>query len=426
MATVEVKQGTSTLCPVCRTKSKKVPSETVPALVKPELRSAVCEEPYRFCESPACDVVYFSEADPQHQFKRSDLRVRVGQKETEPDRHVCYCFDWTAEDIERELRSTGKTTIHDRIRRKVQEGFCHCETMNPQGSCCLGNVSKAVKEAEQKLKRSTHGPAALVSDAGADSCRLPGDPLAPARSKTQRGQRGAVLASVGAVFSAVVASACCWLPLVLLAMGISGVGVAGIFEQYRPIFLTGTFALLGVAWYLTYRPTVHRWLARSSTASAAGSGALHACCAVEPEQHEPVAAESCCATDAGGRRFSIRQFNIGMLWVSTAVALVFAFFPHWIGYVLRAGSTNNHQSAVTLKQYEVRIEGMTCEGCATTLEKSIRQVPGVKEVHVSYRDGLATIGVDSTEELTTVETLRAIEKAGYRGRFAEPVSGSSP
>jgi hypothetical protein len=123
------------------------------ALVKPELVGAVGEGPYRFCASSGCDVVYYSETEPGHRFLRSDLRVRVGQKATEPPIQVCYCFDWTTDDIEREIRLAGATRIPDRIKEKVQQGFCHCETMNPQGTCCLGNVNKAVKEIMRALTR---------------------------------------------------------------------------------------------------------------------------------------------------------------------------------------------------------------------------------------------------------------------------------
>ncbi len=138
-------------CPACSTNARKVAPLTVRALVKPELADTVGNATYRFCQSPTCDVVYFSETQPDHRFLRSDLRVRVGQKATEPPIQVCYCFDWTTDDIERELRLTGTTTISDRIKEKVQQGFCHCETMNPQGSCCLGNVNRAVKEIKRAL-----------------------------------------------------------------------------------------------------------------------------------------------------------------------------------------------------------------------------------------------------------------------------------
>jgi hypothetical protein len=139
-------------CPACQAKARKVAPLTVRSLVKPELVDAVGQGPYRFCNSPGCDVVYYSEAEPGRRFLRSDLRVHVGQKSTEPPIQVCYCFDWTKGDIEREIRLTSTTTIPDRIKEKIQQGFCHCETMNPQGTCCLGNVNKAVRQIDDKCR----------------------------------------------------------------------------------------------------------------------------------------------------------------------------------------------------------------------------------------------------------------------------------
>src|SRR5262249_39201056 len=158
------------------------------------LADTVSEDAYRFCESPACDLVYFSEKHPDHQFHRADIRVRVGQKETEPPILVCYCFDWTTDDIERELRLTGNTTIPDRIRQKIQQGYCQCETMNPQGSCCLGNVNRAVKEIRAKLAGL---PGAVLNTAPAAFALEP---------RTKEGN--AFLATLGALFTAFMGSAC--------------------------------------------------------------------------------------------------------------------------------------------------------------------------------------------------------------------------
>lgn len=244
MATVADHIAVSETCPACSAKGRKVAPLTVRSLVKPELAGKVLEGTYRFCESTTCDVVYFNEANPGNRFLRSDLRIHVGQKETEPPIQVCYCFDWTTHDIERELRVTGTTTIPDRIKQQVQQGFCHCETMNPQGTCCLGNVNRAVKEVQTRL-------AVPAAAEGAS-------PEQPSHTK----EKGAGLAILGSVFTAVVGSACCWLPLLLIAFGFSAAGVGSFFDQYRPLFLTATFALLGVAWYLTYRTPLCRAWAR--------------------------------------------------------------------------------------------------------------------------------------------------------------------
>src|SRR5260370_41301528 len=89
MATVGNRATAVEVCPACSSKGRKVTPLTVRSLVKPELAETVREGTYRFCESPTCDVVYFSEASPEHRFLRSDLRVRVGQKATAPPIQVC-------------------------------------------------------------------------------------------------------------------------------------------------------------------------------------------------------------------------------------------------------------------------------------------------------------------------------------------------
>ena len=61
--------------------------------------------------------------------------------------------------------------------------------------------------------------------------------------------------AVASVVAATVASACCIGPvvLVLLGAGTFGASLAAL-ERYRPIFLTVTTVLLGVAFYAAYRP----------------------------------------------------------------------------------------------------------------------------------------------------------------------------
>ncbi len=62
------------------------------------------------------------------------------------------------------------------------------------------------------------------------------------------------MATAGSVVSGILASACCIGPLVLGLMGVSGAALAHGFEPFRPYLLVVTYALLGGAFYLTYRP----------------------------------------------------------------------------------------------------------------------------------------------------------------------------
>lgn len=62
--------------------------------------------------------------------------------------------------------------------------------------------------------------------------------------------------AIASVLAATGASICCIGPVLLSVLGAGALGAAAArFEVYRPIFLTITVALLGAAFYSTYRPS---------------------------------------------------------------------------------------------------------------------------------------------------------------------------
>jgi mercuric ion transport protein len=176
--------------------------------------------------------------------------------------------------------------------------------------------------------------------------------------------------AAGSVASAVVASACCWLPLLLLAFGVSAAGVSATFEPLRPWFLAVTAVLLAVGFYFAYRK------------------------------------ESCCAPKS-------RRFNRAMLWIATIVVLAVALFPSYAGLFNRtpfnAAAVSPGDKTITLK-----IEGMTCEACAAHLERALAEVPGVKAASVSYAKGEAILTIDPASPPTRADLIKTVEEAGYR------------
>jgi heme/copper-type cytochrome/quinol oxidase subunit 2 len=105
---------------------------------------------------------------------------------------------------------------------------------------------------------------------------------------------------------------------VLLLGGISGAGITTILEDYRPTFMVVTFALLGSAFYLTYRP--RRTTSQRSTSAA-----------------------------------KMMTFNKIMLWVVTAIVIVFLFFPHAVTNLFASGD----QFTPNMQRTVIQIEGMT-------------------------------------------------------------------
>lgn len=429
MATVASRSAVAGRCPACSAAGREVAALTVRTLVTPEAVDRVREGGYWFCPSPACEVVYFQEADGGSRFLRSDLRVRVGRKETAPPIPVCYCFDWTTDDLERELRLTGDTAIPERVKQKTRQGFCRCETMNPEGTCCLGNLRRAVDGIRARL----------AGEAGVAPGPRPGEGAVPADAAAgqaharggREGERGAWPATLGAVFTAVVGSACCWLPLLLIAFGFSAAGVGNFLEQYRPPLLCATFALLAVAWYLTYRPGLRRAWARLRGQRAPGPGGVggcasatrqgvHACCAAGVAS-DPA---DCCGPSAGavpgqpaGRWFNARQANQVMLWLSTLVILLFTLFPGWIDLVVGNGGLPPAPAVSPEGQQVIlEVQGMTCAGCAASVRQALSRVPGVDRAEVDYRRGEAVVTAHAGGTLQPEALVRAVEDAGYQAR----------
>ncbi len=133
------------ICPACDQKAKSVPTLTVKSLVREHWR-VPAGATFSFCHTPECDVVYFSD---EVIFRKSEIKVRVGIKEQADPVPLCYCFEYTKTDIRNEIQQRFKTDIPDRIKAEVQGGFCACETKNPAGTCCLGDINRAIQEAKQ-------------------------------------------------------------------------------------------------------------------------------------------------------------------------------------------------------------------------------------------------------------------------------------
>jgi hypothetical protein len=46
---------------------------------------------------------------------------------------LCYCFNYTVSDIERDVSENGKSTIMEKILSEKKAGGCRCSEKNPKG-----------------------------------------------------------------------------------------------------------------------------------------------------------------------------------------------------------------------------------------------------------------------------------------------------
>lgn len=355
------------LCPTCSNGGRKLEPVTIRALLRDEYLGELDNaEGFRFCGALDCDVVWYRAVDGRT-FQERHLSVAVGRKSTSPARPVCYCFGHTALGIERDGEA-----IEASIRAACKAGLDRCEETNPEGRCCLGEVRRVMKAASPELEQP-------VVPAQPDCCAPAAGPVARTATGTTRN-----LTAVGAVAAAILSSACCWLPLAALGLGVSAVGVAGFLEVWRWPLVGLSSVLLAGAFYLVYRP-------------------------------HPACEDGVC--EPAPRRAG---FTKAVLWLAAVFVAAFALLPEYIGPLLsedaaakpaRASSLTAPPAAQMVRT--LRIEGMTCEGCATHLHTALSEVPGVTRVEVSYPKKTARLWVTPGARVKA-PIRKAVESLGYR------------
>jgi copper chaperone CopZ len=357
-------------CPNCKKPGRKVKTVTLANLLRPERHPAIGDRRYYVCATAECDTVYFN---GESRFGKADLVVRFGLKETTAPRPVCYCFGHTIEEIHGEIARTGQSTVLDSIKADMKDPGCGCEQTNPLGACCLGTVKAVVEEGF----RLTGKPATVVDVSGdcfADDCCAP-----------QSSDGSGALAVGGSMVAAALSSACCWLPLVLLAFGASAAGVAGFFEQWRVPFIAVAAVLLSSGFYFQY------W-------------------------RRPKCPDGSCA--APSKR--LRILNRSMLWVATAFVVAMILFPNYVQHLI--GGSDAIAVADTPSEgigLVVPVEGMTCEGCASILTNALGKVAGVWAVDVSYADKHALVTISPDDEAVRAQIVDVVTSAGYKTRLED-------
>jgi hypothetical protein len=115
-------------CPVNGKEYASVGIKTILHHVAKPWQKDLTSKGYYFCSDKDCDVVYFGQDDSV--ILKSELRTKVGIKETVPDRTICYCFGVSG--------TTAREKIAlDFVKDKTRQALCSCETSNPSGRCCL-------------------------------------------------------------------------------------------------------------------------------------------------------------------------------------------------------------------------------------------------------------------------------------------------
>jgi len=107
-----------------------------------------------------------------------------------------------------------------------------------------------------------------------------------------------VASVAGGVVAAAASTLCCAGPLVAVSLGVSGAGLARVFEPLRPLFVIGAVAALGYA----------HWMVRQASQRACDPGTL-------------------CASPRA------QAWMKWLLWGGTVLAVPLLSFPWWSRFV---------------------------------------------------------------------------------------------
>jgi hypothetical protein len=146
---------TAAPCPRCGATGRVVSEETVAAMLVPTAAARLAGAEIRFCATRDCPAVYYSRGG--RIAEKAEATIRIGAKETDDPVPLCYCFGFSLADVHRDVASTGDSTIPERIEAEIRARRCACRRKNPAGTCCLGEVRKAVSDARDAHARGARG-----------------------------------------------------------------------------------------------------------------------------------------------------------------------------------------------------------------------------------------------------------------------------
>lgn len=199
----------------------------------------------------------------------------------------------------------------------------------------------------------------------------------------------------GALITALAASICCGGPLVLLLLGVSGAWTGNLtaLEPYRPLFIGATMGLLGFSFFRVY--------------------------------HKP--REVCSPTSQCANPGS-RRINKILLWMAAGLAVVLLALPYFAprlasgSFGKTAGSDRELDANKETETVSLRVDGMSCTGCAATVTAVLAALEGVTDAKVTLDPPRAVVIYDP-DKISPGDMTRATAEAGYPSLIEQPEGG---
>ena len=185
------------------------------------------------------------------------------------------------------------------------------------------------------------------------------------------------LAGAG-LLAAFAASLCCITPVLAIVAGVgSGLSALSWLEPLRPLFIGLTVLALGFAWFQQIRPRKE--------------------------------IDCDCETKEKQSFLQTKKF----LTIVTILAALLLAFPYYSSVLFAVKRSDAKTISVpNVQRVDLKIKGMTCEGCETNINHAISLVDGVLRVESDYKRGEAKVQYDASKT-EKEEIVAAVKGTGY-------------
>jgi len=178
------------------------------------------------------------------------------------------------------------------------------------------------------------------------------------------------------ILSAIVASSCCLLPIVLVLLGLGSLGIGSVLGRFHWTFVGVAFVLLSYAWW--------RYLTEQRRCQTAH-------CAMEQGQ------------------------TTRLTLVIASLIVVLFVGVNLSTYASQRSGQPPRGATRGLTQAVIPVEGMTCFTCELTVESSLKRLKGVAYADAKVADHAVYVSYNPAQ-VNLDDLITAIKHTGYQAR----------
>lgn len=178
------------------------------------------------------------------------------------------------------------------------------------------------------------------------------------------------------ILSALIASACCVGPLLLILLGLGSLGIGAAIGKYHWYFILAAFALIGFAW--------RSYLKEKKTCNLKG-------CQMEN-----------------------KRITLIILILSTFIVVIFVGLNFYTYAIQKDYMEEKAEGElIETKMVIIPVDGMTCFACEVAVSTALKKVDGVVSAVASAKKKIVSVRYNPNKTNIT-QLIAKINESGYR------------